>query len=166
MRGGIGKIIKVSPSWIYCTKSLHKYIKKLRFLCEFKFLQSMWFWRGTYLRLIYTYLAYSSGRSLVVIAGSNPAGRRKYLSREIIVCCQVEVSAAGRSLFQRSPNECGVSECNIETLTVWRPVELWEKNYIILSPQIKNISSINFKISYLQVSFKFIIIVLPKTSIY
>ena len=27
-----------------------------------------------------------------------------------VVCCQVEVSASGRSLVQRSPTECGVSE--------------------------------------------------------
>jgi hypothetical protein len=29
-----------------------------------------------------------------------------------VVCCQVEVSATGRSLVQRSPTECGVSECD------------------------------------------------------
>jgi hypothetical protein len=28
-----------------------------------------------------------------------------------VVFCQAEVSATGRSLVQRSPNECGVSEC-------------------------------------------------------
>jgi hypothetical protein len=33
------------------------------------------------------------------------------------VCCQVEVSATGRSLAQRSPIECGVSECDLETST-------------------------------------------------
>jgi hypothetical protein len=27
-----------------------------------------------------------------------------------VVCCQVEVSATGRSLGQRSPTECGVSQ--------------------------------------------------------
>jgi hypothetical protein len=26
-----------------------------------------------------------------------------------VVCCQVEVSATGRSLVQRSPTECGVA---------------------------------------------------------
>jgi hypothetical protein len=30
------------------------------------------------------------------------------------VCCQVEVSVTGWSLVQRSPNECGVSECDRE----------------------------------------------------
>ena len=29
-----------------------------------------------------------------------------------VVCCQVDVSATGRSLIQRSPTECGVSECD------------------------------------------------------
>ena len=32
------------------------------------------------------------------------------LSRMIVVCCQVKVSATGRSFVQRSPTECGVSE--------------------------------------------------------
>ena len=35
-----------------------------------------------------------------------------------VVCCQVEVSATGRKLFQRSPNECGGPDCPIETLAV------------------------------------------------
>jgi hypothetical protein len=29
-----------------------------------------------------------------------------------VVCCQVEVSATGRSLVQRTPTEGGVSECD------------------------------------------------------
>ena len=37
------------------------------------------------------------------------------------VCCQVEVSASGWSLVQRSPNECGVSECDHESSTMKRP---------------------------------------------
>jgi len=36
-------------------------------------------------------------------------------------CCQVEVSATGRSLNQRSSTECGVSECDLEASTVRRP---------------------------------------------
>jgi hypothetical protein len=31
-----------------------------------------------------------------------------------VVCCQVEVSATGWSLVQRSPTDCGVSECDRE----------------------------------------------------
>jgi hypothetical protein len=31
-----------------------------------------------------------------------------------VVCCQVEVSATGWSLVQRSSTDCGVSECDRE----------------------------------------------------
>ena len=37
------------------------------------------------------------------------------------VCCQVEVCASGRSLVQRSPTECVVSECDREATTLVRP---------------------------------------------
>jgi hypothetical protein len=36
------------------------------------------------------------------------------LSLVSVVCCQVEVSATSWSLVQRSPAECGVSECDRE----------------------------------------------------
>jgi hypothetical protein len=44
------------------------------------------------------------------------------------VCCQVEVSATGRSLVQRGPTERGVSECDLEALTMrWpRPIRAVE----------------------------------------
>jgi hypothetical protein len=38
-----------------------------------------------------------------------------------VVCCQVEVSATSWSLVQRSPTECGVSECDREALVTRRP---------------------------------------------
>jgi hypothetical protein len=38
-----------------------------------------------------------------------------------VLFCQVEVSATGRSLVQRSPIECGVSECDREGSTMRRP---------------------------------------------
>jgi hypothetical protein len=38
-----------------------------------------------------------------------------------VVCCQVEVSASGWSLVQRSPTECGVSECDREASTMTEP---------------------------------------------
>jgi hypothetical protein len=38
-----------------------------------------------------------------------------------IVCCQVEVFASGRSLVQRSPTECGVSQCDREASIMRRP---------------------------------------------
>ena len=37
------------------------------------------------------------------------------------MCCQVEVSATGQSLVQRSLTECGVSECDREATTMRRP---------------------------------------------
>ena len=39
-----------------------------------------------------------------------------------VVCCQVEVSASGWSLVQRSPTECGVSECDHLSSIMRRPV--------------------------------------------
>jgi len=38
-----------------------------------------------------------------------------FLSVVIVACCDVEVSASGRSLVWRSPTECGLSVCDIET---------------------------------------------------
>ena len=49
------------------------------------------------------------GRSLAGFAGSNPAG--VYLCFVSVVYCQVEVSKNDHS-SQRSPTECGVSECD------------------------------------------------------
>jgi hypothetical protein len=40
---------------------------------------------------------------------------------ESSVRCQVEVSATGRSLVQRSPTECGVSQFDLKTSTMRRP---------------------------------------------
>jgi hypothetical protein len=42
-----------------------------------------------------------------VIVGSNPTGGVDVCPVQCL-CCQVEVSATGRSLVQRSPTECGV----------------------------------------------------------
>jgi hypothetical protein len=39
-----------------------------------------------------------------------------------VVCGQIEVSATGRLLVQRSPSECGVSECDLQTSTMRRPM--------------------------------------------
>jgi hypothetical protein len=43
------------------------------------------------------------------------------LSLVNVVCCQVEVSVTGRSLIQRSPTECGVSEsdCGVSQRMPW-----------------------------------------------
>ena len=45
-------------------------------------------------------------RSLVGIAGSNPAGDTESPSLVSAVCCQVQFSEMGLSLFQGSPAEC------------------------------------------------------------
>ena len=43
------------------------------------------------------------------------------LSLVSVVCCQVEVSASGWLLVQRSPTDWGVSVCDLETSPMWRP---------------------------------------------
>jgi hypothetical protein len=40
-----------------------------------------------------------------------------------ILCCQVKGSATGRSLVQRSPTECNVSECDDEASEMRKVVE-------------------------------------------
>ena len=47
------------------------------------------------------------------IVGSNPIGGHGCMSVVGVVCRQVEVSATGRSLVQRSPPNCGASLCVI-----------------------------------------------------
>jgi hypothetical protein len=44
-----------------------------------------------------------------------------WMSVVSVVCCQVEVSATGWSLVQRSPTECGVCECGREASILRRP---------------------------------------------
>jgi hypothetical protein len=39
----------------------------------------------------------------------------------IVMCCKVAVSASGWPLVQRSPTECGGSECDHESSTMRRP---------------------------------------------
>jgi hypothetical protein len=53
--------------------------------------------------------AWVYGHSLTGIVGSNPYGGMDVCPLWVL-CCQVEVSATGWSLVQRSPTECGVSE--------------------------------------------------------
>jgi len=54
--------------------------------------------------------AWVCGRSPAETVGSNPAGGM-VLSVMSVVLCQVEVSATGRLLVQRSPTDCGKSLC-------------------------------------------------------
>jgi hypothetical protein len=68
--------------------------------------------------------AWVCSRSIAGIAGnasSNTPGGHACLSLVSVVCCQVEVSASGWSLGQKSPTECGVSECNREASIMRRP---------------------------------------------
>ena len=53
--------------------------------------------------------------------GFESRGGHGCLSLVSVVCCQVAASATGPSLFQRSPTECGLPECNLETSTMKRP---------------------------------------------
>jgi hypothetical protein len=54
------------------------------------------------------------GCSLAGIASSDLIGGMDVLFHESVVCCQVEVLATDRSLVQRSPTDCSVSECDRE----------------------------------------------------
>ena len=49
---------------------------------------------------------------------------RGCLSHEIVVFCETEISATGRSFIKSSPTDCSVSECDRETSTVRRPSPL------------------------------------------
>jgi hypothetical protein len=61
--------------------------------------------------------AWACGHSLAGIMGSNTAGGLDIC----LLCCQVEVSASGWSLVQRSPTECGVSELYCKASIMRRP---------------------------------------------
>ena len=50
-----------------------------------------------------------------------PPGGHGCLSFAIVVRCEVEVSATGRSLVQKSRNESCVPECDRDALTTRRP---------------------------------------------
>jgi hypothetical protein len=50
-----------------------------------------------------------------------PGGGHGHLSLVNVMYCQVEVSASGWSIVQRSPTECGVSVCNGKVLITRRP---------------------------------------------
>jgi hypothetical protein len=47
--------------------------------------------------------------------------RHRFLCLVSVVCSQVEILAMGWSLVQRSPIECGVSECDCEATILRRP---------------------------------------------
>ena len=57
------------------------------------------------------------------------------------VCCQVEVSATGRSLVQGSPTKCDESECDCEDTMrrTWFTGDCWamEKKILVLFLRLK-----------------------------
>ena len=59
--------------------------------------------------------------SLTEISGSNPLRGCGYQSQVSVLYCQVEISATGRSLVQRSPTKYAVSECEGEASLTKRP---------------------------------------------
>jgi hypothetical protein len=92
--------------------------------------QELWYpsWRYLYLRarkkpipVAARSKTWLSGRSLAGTAGSNPVRSMGVFCLVSVVCCQVEVCAKGRSLFQRSPIVCvylslSVIRCNSNSL--------------------------------------------------
>ena len=59
--------------------------------------------------------------SLAGIEGSYPAGWHGCLPIVSVECCHVEVCASSWSLVQRSPTDCGVSECDRESPIMRKP---------------------------------------------
>ena len=51
--------------------------------------------------------------------GSNSAGGHGCVSVVGVVCCQVEVSATGRSLVHRSPTECVTERDHVPEITLY-----------------------------------------------
>ena len=60
-----------------------------------------------------------------------------YLSVVSVVCCQVEVSATSWSLVQRSPTDCCVVVCDLETSRMGAPYV-----YDIRSPRVNDLTLI------------------------
>jgi hypothetical protein len=58
---------------------------------------------------------------LTGIAVSKLGGMNIFLLLGFCVCCKAVVSATGRSLVQRRPTLCSVSECDLDTSTMRRP---------------------------------------------
>ena len=61
------------------------------------------------------------GRSPSGTAGPHPTGGMDVGLLSVSGVVQVQVSEKGRSLVQRSPTECGVSECGLDTSTTRKP---------------------------------------------
>ena len=75
------------------------------------------------------------GRSPAGTAGPHPTGGMDVCLLSVSSVVQVQVSEKGRSLVQRSPTECSVSECGLDTSTTrksrpTRAAEQLKKNFI------------------------------------
>jgi hypothetical protein len=66
--------------------------------------------------------------------GFESCQRHECLSLLRVVFCQVDISASGWPLVQRSPTECGVSECDRATLTMRKPCVIPSLHGIIVTP--------------------------------
>jgi hypothetical protein len=66
------------------------------------------------------------------------------------VCCQVEVSASGRSPVQRSPTDCGVSECDREASIMRRP---WPTRAVKSKKKLFDISHQSLRLVLRQAAF-------------
>ena len=75
---------------------------------------------------LFIFVSAVTGLSLRDLRRGSAAARLLGLWIRIVscACCHVEVSGSGWSLIERSPTECGVSECDHEFLTMRRPFPL------------------------------------------
>jgi hypothetical protein len=74
-----------------------------------------------------------------------PPGAWMFVSCECL-CCQAEVSAMSRSLVQRNPTDCGVSECDhvkINNLNSYQQVEerRTTKRNVLMKYQLQNMNA-------------------------
>jgi hypothetical protein len=82
-------------------------------------------WRGYSVKgKVDWWASFVTGRSLAGIAGSNPADGTEVCLLWVL-SCQVEVSATGWSLVQRSPTECDMSLCDLEAQEWGGPGPCW-----------------------------------------
>ena len=73
----------------------------------------------------------SCGRCVAGVAGSNPARGMDICLLCVFLCCQVDVSALVLSLVQRSPTECGVSGCDLDSSTLrWPCLSSWTNEWL------------------------------------
>ena len=143
------------PNWL-CKKGWRKYLlPKYQYLGDGPFQFRRWKGNLLLLQLLILRQLYVSG---AVRYGADIGGRDMegvglrplpwrelrfqilpgaWMSLVSVVHCQVEVSVTGRSLVQRRPTVCGMSECDRGTSKrrprLTRPIEPWEENKVNLA---------------------------------